>query len=73
MKTEFNEGDVLVEMGSDEKYVVEGVEVLYTLRRLKPEPNILPPPPCHGTLIEEKCLKVGNWVDGKEVDDDDQT
>ena len=72
MNTEFNEGDVLVEMDSDEKYVVEGVEVLYTLRRLKPEPNILPPD-CHGTLIEKKCLKVGNWVDGKEVDDDDQT
>lgn len=72
MNTEFNEGDVLVEMDSDEKYVVEDVEVLYTLRRLKPESNILPPR-CHGTLIEEKCLKVGKWVDGKEVDDDDQT
>lgn len=69
MNTEFNEGDVLVEMGSDEKYVVEGVEVRYTLRRLKSEPNILPPY-YHGALIEEKCLKVGKMVDGKEIDDD---
>ena len=73
MNIEFNEGDVLAEIGEDMKYVVEGVEVFYRLRRLYPAPNWIPPPVGDGSTVEGSCVKIGRMVDGKEVDDDDQT
>lgn len=73
---EFKDGDILVAIGHNEKWVVsEDSDIGKNKYKLCMVPLLIPSDTLRKDIVESNFVKVGrwHWRKNREVDDDDQT